>query len=249
MRSSSSESGTVPSPSAWRFGVHLSTGSPPATTRPVSRPGQASAQVGRAPLLVATALDPDPLGPGQGGRDDGVGAVAGPDGVDRLGGVVPRRGLDVVEAQLAGGVVAQLAHVDPEQPDARGGVDRARGARRRPGSRRGRCRRRSGSVTTRVMVRKSSKRTLIDTVRPAIPAARSRLATESPRRTSSWWRVSRRWWSRAKVSSWPIDLARWSGTTARSSSPWPAATGGRRWRRRGGPGRPARRGRPGRRRW
>ena len=62
------------------------------------------------------------------------------------------------------------------------------------------------------MVRKSPKRTLICTVRPATPWARRRVATASARPTSSRSRVERRWWSRAKVSSWPIDFAFRSGS-------------------------------------
>ena len=49
------------------------------------------------------------------------------------------------------------------------GIDLLRAARWRPAPRRGRCRSADGSVTERVMVRKSWNRTLIVTVRPATP--------------------------------------------------------------------------------
>src|SRR5690606_646392 len=81
------------------------------------------AEVGGTPLLVAPLLDPDAGGAGEGGGDDGVGSVAGADGVDGRGGVVPGGRLDVVEAELARRSLHQLAHVDAEQPDTRSGVD------------------------------------------------------------------------------------------------------------------------------
>ena len=70
------------------------------------------------------------------------------------------------------------------------------------------------------MVRKSWKRNLTVIVRPRTFAARSRLATESHKRTSSRSSASCVWRSDEKVSSWPTDFSGRSGSTGRSSRPF-----------------------------
>ena len=93
--------------------------------------------------------------------------------------------------------------------------------------------RRRPAVAERVMVRKSPKRTLSVTVRPGQPvraaAGRRPRRPGAPARAAS---VSSRWWSRAKVSSWPIDLGWLVGLDRRGrrcalASAWRCAPGGR----------------------
>ena len=70
-----------------------------------------------------------------------------------------------------------------------------------------------------MMVVKSGKRTFSVTVRPATPASLSLRPTASTIRTSSRRTSPGLVRSRAKVSSWPIDLTDWSGSTRRPSRP------------------------------
>ena len=173
----------------------------------------------------------DPVGSGQRRRHDRIVPVAGPDGVDGPGGVVPGRRLHVVEAELAGGALGQLADVDPEQPHARGGIDlleQLGGGPRTSGP----VSTADGSVTERVMVRKSWKRTLMVTVRPAIPptaAVRHRVAESDELPLERLEAV-------VVVGEGLLVADRLgpSGAGSRRDrrSPWPAAGGAIRWRRR-----------------
>ena len=111
-------------------------------------------------------------------------------------------------------LVAQLADVHAEQADAGRRIDLVEQLAGRAQRRRARCRSADGSVTERVIVRKSWKRTLIVTVRPATPADRRRWADRVGQAHELASAACRGvWWSWAKVSSWPIDFARWSGST------------------------------------
>ncbi len=80
-----------------------------------------------------------------------------------------------------------------------------------------------GIVSERVVVWKVLDRSLIETVRPASPRSCSRRVVASTNRSSSGRSVSSEWWSWGNVSSCPIDLGRWSGTTGRSSMPFASA--------------------------
>ena len=139
-------------------------------------------------------------------------------------------GSSSIEAQLLGVAPRSAGCADAEQPHARPQVDACEQLRGGLGDGRAGV---DGwaAWTDRVMVRKSWKRTLRVTVpRPPGRRARSRDATASARRTSSGSRVSRSWWSWAKVSSWPIDLSALVGLDgAGRRCRWRAGGGGGRW--------------------
>ena len=81
----------------------------------------------------------------------------------------------------------------------------------------------SRSVLARVMVVKSAKRTLIDTVRPTWSVARSRAAVRSASRSSSRRTTAGSSTSRANVSSAPMLLSGSCALTRRSSRPQASA--------------------------
>src|SRR3954453_8550811 len=85
----------------------------------------------RSPLVIGTPgpIVVDAQGQaalaGQGPGADRGRSEPGPDGVPHLLGVLPRRPGDVIEGKLPAPALDQSADADPDQPDARRGVDRS----------------------------------------------------------------------------------------------------------------------------
>src|SRR3954453_18085684 len=90
---------------------------------PLVSPPVAVAGGGRAPLLIAAALQLTTVGPPERGGDDGLVAEAPADVVDGPAGVVPPGPRQLVETQLAGAVVDEVGDTDPEEPHPRCRVD------------------------------------------------------------------------------------------------------------------------------
>ena len=74
---------------------------------------------GRAPLRVASALDPQTVFVDECRRAHGPVAEATADPVDRGGDASPSRRVVLFERELARALVDQVRHAHPEQADAR----------------------------------------------------------------------------------------------------------------------------------